>query len=76
MASNLPKAGFDTYVSDIDHARAEKFASDYKCHAVKAGSDGFKDVDVLITMLTDGNVVRDVLFGKNGIASTLKKGKY
>jgi 3-hydroxyisobutyrate dehydrogenase len=74
MCSNLPEAGFETYVSDIDYSRAVEFAKKYSCTAVKAGSDGFKDVDVLITMLTDGNVVRDVLFGKNGISVSLKKG--
>ena len=75
LASNLFKGDFDIYVSDADYTRAQQFAKKYGCNAVKAGSDGFKDVDVLITMLPNGDIVRDVLFGKKGIVHSLKKGK-
>lgn len=37
------------------------------------GSDGFGDVEVIVTMLPQRKVVRDVLLGENGIARGLKK---
>jgi 3-hydroxyisobutyrate dehydrogenase-like beta-hydroxyacid dehydrogenase len=38
------------------------------------GKDAFGDVDVLVTMVPDGGVVRDVLLGDEGVGRSLKKG--
>ena len=75
MASNLPRAGFKLIVRDADPERAKDFASKNKNTIVAGpGPDGFRDVEVIVTMLPQGKVVRDVLLGENGIAKGLKKG--
>ena len=75
MASNLPRAGFKLIVRDADPDREQKFASENPNTTVAAkGPDGFKDVDVLVTMLPQGKVVREVILGPDGIAQGLKKG--
>ncbi|KAI1612455.1 2-hydroxy-3-oxopropionate reductase [Exophiala viscosa] len=75
MASNLPRAGFHLVVRDADHAREEEFAQKYQNVTIAGASiDAFKDCDVIITMLPQGKVVREVILGENGIAKGLKKG--
>ena len=74
MASNLPRAGFKLIVRDADPEREKDFASKNKNTTVaEPGPDGFGDVEVIVTMLPQGKVVRDVLLGENGIAKGLKK---
>ncbi|ETN45573.1 uncharacterized protein HMPREF1541_09405 [Cyphellophora europaea CBS 101466] len=75
MASNLPRAGFKLIVRDADPERERAFAdANPNTTVASAGPDGFKDVDVLVTMLPQGRVVREVILGDHGIASHLKKG--
>lgn len=73
VATN-PRNGFQLYVSDADASRAQKFANEYNCIAVQIRSDRYAGVDVLITMLPNGDIVRGVLLGDKGIAKTLKRG--
>ncbi|KAL2404111.1 hypothetical protein ABEF95_003049 [Exophiala dermatitidis] len=76
MASNLPRAGFNLVVRDADPAREQKFAQDNPNTVVaEAGPYGFRDCDVVVTMLPQGKVVREVVLGENGIAKGLKPGK-
>ncbi|EXJ59888.1 hypothetical protein A1O7_04035 [Cladophialophora yegresii CBS 114405] len=75
MASNIPRAGFQMIVRDADPEREKTFAQQNKNTTVAApGAEGFKDVDVLVTMLPQGKVVREVVLGENGIAKALKRG--
>lgn len=75
MASNLPRAGFRLIVRDADPAREQKFAQENSNTSVaEAGADGFKDCDVVVTMLPQGKVVREVVLGENGIARGLRPG--
>jgi len=77
MAANIAKAGYSILVHDADTSRVTLFVKEYSSNAKAAssgGGDSFKDVDVLITMLPNGKVVREVLLGENGIAKTLKAG--
>ena len=75
MASNIPRAGFHLVVRDADPEREQKFARENKNTTVaEPGPDGFKDVDVLVTMLPQGKIVREVVLGENGIAKSLKPG--
>ncbi|KAL2425399.1 hypothetical protein ABEF95_014881 [Exophiala dermatitidis] len=75
MASNLPRAGFHLVVRDADPAREQKFAQDNPNTVVaEAGPYGFEDCDVVVTMLPQGKVVREVVLGENGIAKGLKPG--
>ena len=75
MASNIPRAGFQMIVRDADPEREQKFAKENKNTTVaESGPAGFKDVDVLVTMLPQGKVVREVILGEDGIAKHLKPG--
>lgn len=76
MAANLPKAGFKVIVRDVDQEREKKFVKEFPDAAKIAGEseDAFKEVDVLVTMLPHGKVVREVLLGKEGVAKGLKPG--
>lgn len=75
LASTLSRAGYSTVVKDADPERAKRFASEQE-HAQAATDDdnAFGDVDVLVTMLPNGEIVRDVLLGYTGLAKGLKHG--
>jgi 3-hydroxyisobutyrate dehydrogenase len=74
MASNLPRAGFHLIVHDADPSKAEAFAASNDNVTIASTSEDFKDVDVLVTMLPQGKIVRDVLLGSSGIAKFLRPG--
>ncbi|KAK5685307.1 hypothetical protein LTS10_003385 [Elasticomyces elasticus] len=76
LASTLSKAGYRLIVRDADAGRAEQFSqeSDNAQAAAEGDSNAFGDVDILVTMLPNGEVVRDVLLGTDGLAKVLKDG--
>ncbi len=75
MASNLPRAGFQVIVRDADPEREQEFAKANKNTTIaEKGADAFRDAEVIVTMLPQGKVVREVLLGEDGIAPALKKG--
>lgn len=77
LAECVIKKGFPTLVRDADPARVKAFLEANKDFDVKeapAGPEGFKDVDVLITMVPNGHVVREILLGEQGIAPHMKAG--
>lgn len=76
LASILSRAGFQMVVRDADPGRAERFVKDHS-NAKSAANDepaAFKDVDILVTMLPNGAIVRDVLLGEEGVARHMKEG--
>lgn len=76
LAANLPKAGFDLVVHDADHSRALQFVSENPNSVVAGEHDenAWQDVNILITMLPNGKIVREVLFGEKGVVKALKRG--
>ncbi|KAF2474979.1 2-hydroxy-3-oxopropionate reductase [Lindgomyces ingoldianus] len=75
MAACLGKKGYRLVVRDADLARGIKFVEEYpKCRVASSAAADFKDCDVVITMLPNGKVVKDVLLGDHGIAHHLKPG--
>lgn len=75
MASNLPKAGYNVIVHDVDSDKVQKAVSQWKNTKASNGDpQAFSDCEVIITMLPQGKIVREVLLGKNGIAAALKPG--
>ncbi|KAF2099736.1 2-hydroxy-3-oxopropionate reductase [Rhizodiscina lignyota] len=75
MASNLPKAGYNLVVHDIDKAKVQRAVSEWKNTTASNGDPkAFSDCEVIITMLPQGKIVREVLLGKDGIAPHLKAG--
>lgn len=73
MAGNVVRAGFDVVVSDVDPERERAFAEEHGC-AAAGGYAGLAGSNVLITMLPNGHVVRDVLLGDTDVASGLAPG--
>lgn len=71
MAQNLLKAGFSVRVWNRSTEKAQALVAD---GAVLASSpaDAAKGADIVITMLSDGNAVGDMLFNA-GIAAALEK---
>ncbi|KAF3800085.1 putative 3-hydroxyisobutyrate dehydrogenase [Colletotrichum gloeosporioides] len=77
LAQNVAQKGFKTIVRDADKEKQRKFVVENKELPVEeaaAGPDAFKDVDVLITMVPNGHIVRDILLGEQGIAPYMKPG--
>ena len=74
MARNLVKAGHSLTVYDADPETTAKVTSDIGANraadprAVAAGSE------IVVTMLPNGNVVRDAVFGESGLAAGFKPG--
>jgi 3-hydroxyisobutyrate dehydrogenase-like beta-hydroxyacid dehydrogenase len=75
MASNLPKHGFRVVVYDIDPDKVQKAAKEWENTTASNGDPkSFQDCDVVVTMLPQGKVVREVILGDRGIATGLKPG--
>ncbi|MBV2143380.1 NAD(P)-dependent oxidoreductase [Falsochrobactrum sp. TDYN1] len=72
MARRLLGAGFTVTVWNRDGNKARPLAEDGAMLAATA-AEAAKDASVLITMLTDGNAVGDVLFAQ-GVAAALEEG--
>lgn len=73
MATNLVKAGQDVMVSDLNNEIVAELC------AMGAASGTYAELasacDIILTILPTGAIVRDVLFGRNGVASALTPGK-
>ena len=76
MASNLPKNDFNVVVYDIDIEKVQKAAKEWKNTTASDGSaESFKDCDMIVTMLPQGKVVREVIIDQ-GIAKVLAPGPF
>jgi 3-hydroxyisobutyrate dehydrogenase len=74
MARNLAAAGYDLVVRDADAALQERVASELGA-VPAADSAAFRDVEVVVTMLPTGRVVREVLLDwEGGLAGALTAG--
>lgn len=80
MAACLAKKGYRLVVHDRDPAPARRFVQEFPgCRRALEGAvvgDAFAGCDIVITMLPDGNVVREALLGENGIARGMQPGMY
>jgi 3-hydroxyisobutyrate dehydrogenase-like beta-hydroxyacid dehydrogenase len=78
LASNLPKSGHHLIVHDADITKAQKAASEWPNTTATSDSSplssAFTPCSVIITMLPQGAIVREVLLGPQGIAPSLKPG--
>ncbi|KAK1092639.1 hypothetical protein LTR48_003942 [Friedmanniomyces endolithicus] len=77
LASTLSRAGYHLVVLDADPTRAQRFAQEH-ANATAAGEhdrNAFSNVKILVTMLPNGEIVREVLLGPDGgLAKHLKDG--
>lgn len=66
MAANLVRAGHEVSVYDVDGGKTEAFAKEYAAKAMPSPTTRW-DVEILITMLPTGAIVRSVLLDNGGI---------
>lgn len=66
MVRNLKKAGFTLALNDVDRALAEQLAKEVEGEAYALLPELAKACRVVITMVPDGRIVRDVVLGKEG----------
>jgi 3-hydroxyisobutyrate dehydrogenase-like beta-hydroxyacid dehydrogenase len=74
MAANLLAAGYDVIVRDADPERERRFAAEHGARGCDGDPTALAEADILITMLPNGQVVREALLGDDGIASGLRPG--
>lgn len=70
MALNLIKGGHSLKVFDINDAAVEQLVKQGAI-AAKSPADAASDSEFVITMLPNGTLVKNVIFGEEGIISTL-----
>ena len=72
MAKNLLKAGISLMVTDLNREAVE----DLKAAGAEEGTYAQigAQCDVIITMVPSGDIVKSILFGEGGVASTIKEG--
>ncbi len=73
MATNLLKAGFALTAWNRTPAKAEALAGQGAQIAENAAA-AVRDADIVITMLTNGPAVEEVLFGAGNAAAAIRKG--
>lgn len=75
MAVNLVRAGHDVVVYDIDQERGGRFADEYGPELATSLAELGGEVDLVITMLPTGQIVRSVMLEQEGgLASHLPAG--
>src|SRR5690349_11078572 len=74
MAANLVAAGFDLIVRDADLERERQFVVAHGVRGCDGDPSALAQAETLFTMLPNGQVVRGVLLGEDGIASRLRPG--
>lgn len=73
MASNMARKGFRLVVNDINPA-AVKELEELQASSAPTAAEVAKKSDVIITMLPDGPVVREVVGGADGVIANAPKG--
>ena len=74
MAAHLVKAGFDVSVYDINPEASEKFTAQHGGKLAASLAELGSACEAVITMLPNDKIVREVILGANGVATTLAKG--
>lgn len=70
MASNLLKNGYSVCVFDVN-ANAVSALVQQGATAARTPAQAAQNTDIVITMLPNGDIVRRVLMGENGVTETL-----
>jgi 3-hydroxyisobutyrate dehydrogenase len=73
MAGHIARGGHAVTVSDLDLAAAQRVAGDATVRIAQTAAD-FRSMDIVVTMLPTGAIVREVLLGPRGVARELPKG--
>ena len=74
MARRLAAAGYKLAVFDASAEAVQRFAKETECETPGSLAEVGKACRVVITMLPDGHIVRNVLLGDGGVTSGLAQG--
>jgi 3-hydroxyisobutyrate dehydrogenase len=74
MTNNVVKGGYGVTGFDLNRPLLLKHAQEIGFHAADRGADVGKRSDIVITMLPNGQNVREAVLGKGGIAEGIAKG--
>ena len=74
MARLIAKAGYQVMAADASPDAVARFAASVQCQRAESLKSLGSSCRVVITMLPDGKVVREVLLGANGVATGLAAG--
>jgi 3-hydroxyisobutyrate dehydrogenase len=74
MAGHLARAGFRLVVADASPAAVERLRTRVECDVAHSLPELARTVSLVITMLPDGKVVREVLLGAGGMVPGLAAG--
>lgn len=74
MARRVLGGGYPLTVFDIDTEKTERLAAEIQCRAAASLAELGRESDIVITMVQNGNIVREIMFGDGGVASTLRSG--
>lgn len=72
MARNLIRAGHMVSACNRSQAKTEALA-EHGAHAASCPAEAARDADVVMTMVSDDHALEEIVFGDDGLASTLKK---
>ncbi len=73
MAANLLRGGFALTAWNRTSAKAAALTAD-GAKVASTAADAVRGADIVITMLSNGSAVEEVLFGSNGVADAIAKG--
>ncbi len=73
MAGHIARAGHSLTVFDIEVSAAQRLTAEAPAQ-IAQGPEGFRETDIIVTMLPTGAIVREALLGPRGIAPELPKG--
>jgi 3-hydroxyisobutyrate dehydrogenase-like beta-hydroxyacid dehydrogenase len=74
MAANLRRAGFELTVWNRTRAKAEAFAAEHGTTVADTPAEAAAVSDIVITMVVDGDQVKQVLLGPDGVATRARPG--
>jgi 3-hydroxyisobutyrate dehydrogenase-like beta-hydroxyacid dehydrogenase len=72
MARNLIRAGHTVAACNRSHEKTQALAAQ-GAHAASCPAEAARDADVVMTMVSDDHALEEIVFGDDGLASTLKK---
>jgi 3-hydroxyisobutyrate dehydrogenase-like beta-hydroxyacid dehydrogenase len=74
MAANLRRAGYELTVYNRTRATADAWAAEHGATVAATPAEAGAAADVVITMVVDGDQVREVLLGEDGVAAGAGEG--
>src|SRR5260221_12300867 len=73
MSRNLHQAGFKLALYDINETVVARLAREYGAEIAATPADVARTCRVVITIVPDGKIVREVALGNDGLASGMAK---